>query len=71
MMTKLETEKIYTEYKEKVEKDIFRERLPIKHDAEDLVSSVFLKVYHNIDSFDNSKGFNFNMDIFNYKKHRD
>lgn len=53
-MTKLETEKIYTEYKEKVERYISG-KITDKHDAEDLVSSVFLKVYHNIDSFDNSK----------------
>ncbi len=54
MMTKLEAEKIYTEYKEKVERYISG-KVENSHDAEDLVSAVFLKVYHNIESFDNLK----------------
>ena len=53
-MNKLETEKIYTEYKEKVKRYISG-KVKNSQDVEDLISSVFLKVYNNIESFDNLK----------------
>lgn len=53
-MTKVETEKIYAEYKEKVERYISG-KVRNSCDAEDLVSSVFLKVYGSKDSFDERK----------------
>ncbi len=53
-MTKLEAEKIYVEYKEKVERYISA-KVKNRYDVEDLVSSVFLKVYRSKESFDNRK----------------
>ena len=53
-MTELQKEEIYVNYKSKVEGYISA-RISDKHDVEDVVSSVFVKVYHNIDDFDSKK----------------
>ncbi|MCD8154564.1 MAG: sigma-70 family RNA polymerase sigma factor [Clostridiales bacterium] len=47
-------ENLYTEYHPKVQAYI-GSRVKNVHDAEDLVSQVFLKVYHNLESFDSRK----------------
>lgn len=51
MMTEPEKERIYLEYRGRVAAYIGG-RIRDKHTAEDLVSSVFLKVYSKLDSFD-------------------
>ena len=53
-MTELQKEEIYVNYKTKVEGYI-SSKINDKHDVEDVVSSVFVKVYHNIDAFDSKK----------------
>lgn len=53
-MTELQKEEIYVNYKPKVEGYI-SSRISDNHDVEDVVSSVFVKIYHNIDAFDNKK----------------
>ncbi|MCD7867228.1 MAG: sigma-70 family RNA polymerase sigma factor [Clostridiales bacterium] len=47
-------ENLYIEYHPKVQAYI-GSRVKNVHDAEDLVSQVFLKVYHNLESFDSRK----------------
>ena len=53
-MTEGLRERIYLEYREKVAAYV-GSRVSDGHTAEDLVSSVFLKVYQNLDSFDESR----------------
>lgn len=52
--TTADMEKIYAEYHEKVLHYI-AQKVPNPHDAEDLVSCVFLKVYQKLDAFDGEK----------------
>lgn len=47
-------EQIYIEYVDKVRRYV-EWKIQNRHDAEDLVSSVFVKVYQNIKSFDEKK----------------
>ena len=47
-------EEIYIAYKDKVSSYV-RSRVVNVHEAEDIVSSVFLKVYQKLDTFDNSQ----------------
>ena len=49
-----EKEKLYTEYRDKVMGYIFG-KLQNRHDSEDLVSEVFLKVCEKYDCFDQSR----------------
>ena len=53
-MTEGQRERVYLEYREKVAAYV-GSRVSDVHTAEDLVSSVFLKVYQNLDSFDESR----------------
>lgn len=53
-MNEMKIDEIYIDYKDKVERYIFG-KVNNVHDAEDLVSSVFYKIYHNIDTFNNEK----------------
>lgn len=53
-MADMSREKIYTAYKEKVFRYI-RGKVQNLHDAEDLTSSVFLKILSNLDTFDERK----------------
>ncbi|MDD6488274.1 MAG: sigma-70 family RNA polymerase sigma factor [Clostridia bacterium] len=52
--TTADMEKIYSEYHEKVLHYI-TQKVPNPHDAEDLVSCVFLKVYQKLETFDGNK----------------
>lgn len=52
--TTADMEKIYTEYHEKVAHYI-AQKVPNPHDAEDLVSCVFVKVHQKLDTFDSGK----------------
>ncbi|MBR3953155.1 MAG: sigma-70 family RNA polymerase sigma factor [Oscillospiraceae bacterium] len=45
---------LYLDYKDKVTAYV-RSRIENKYDVEDIVSTVFLKIYQKIDSFDESK----------------
>ena len=47
-------DKVYTEYKEKVMRYMLK-KVQNPHDAEDLTSEVFLKVFKSIESFDENK----------------
>ncbi len=47
-------EEIYLEYQEKVLRYV-RGKISNPHDAEDLVSGIFTKIYENLDRFDQSK----------------
>ncbi len=53
-MTELQKEEIYVNYKNKVEGYVSA-KITDKHDVEDVVSAVFVKVCHNIDAFDSKK----------------
>lgn len=53
-MTEWQRERVYLEYREKVAVYV-GSRVSDVHTAEDLVSCVFLKVYQNLDSFDESR----------------
>ena len=45
---------VYLDYKDKITAYV-RSRIENKYDVEDIVSTVFLKIYQKIDSFDESK----------------
>lgn len=53
-VTNIDQDKVYLDYKDKVTAYV-RGKLANEHDVEDTVSTVFLKVYQRIDSFDPSK----------------
>ena len=53
-VTNIDQDKVYLDYKDKVTAYV-RGKLANEHDVEDIVSTVFLKVYQRIDSFDPSK----------------
>ena len=53
-VTNIDRDKVYLDYKDKVTAYV-RGKLANEHDVEDIVSTVFLKVYQKIDSFDESK----------------
>lgn len=53
-VTNTNQDKVYLDYKAKVTAYV-RSRIENKYDVEDIVSTVFLKVYQKIDSFDESK----------------
>ncbi len=53
-VTNTNQDKVYLDYKDKVTAYV-RSRIENKYDVEDIVSTVFLKIYQKIDSFDESK----------------
>lgn len=53
-VTSTDHDSLYRDYKEKVTAYV-RGRIESEYDVEDIVSTVFLKVYQKIDSFDESK----------------
>lgn len=53
-VTNTNQDKVYLDYKAKVTAYV-RSRIENKYDVEDIVSTVFLKIYQKIDSFDESK----------------
>ena len=53
-MNEQDTEYIYTQYRDKVF-GFVRSRVSNPNDAEDIVQSVFLKVYGNLDKFDEAR----------------
>lgn len=53
-VTNIDQDKVYLDYKDKVNAYV-RGKLANEHDVEDIVSTVFLKIYQRIDSFDPSK----------------
>lgn len=53
-VTSTDHDSLYRDYKDKVTAYV-RGKLANEHDVEDTVSTVFLKVYQKIDSFDESK----------------
>ncbi|MBR2067157.1 MAG: RNA polymerase sigma factor [Solobacterium sp.] len=54
MSERLDSEWIYTEYRDKVFSYV-RSKLNNYHDAEDLCEDIFIKIYKNIDRFDEEK----------------
>ena len=53
-VTSTNQDSLYLDYKDKVTAYV-RSRIENKYDVEDIVSTVFLKIYQKIDSFDESK----------------
>ena len=53
-VTNTDQDKLYLDYKDKVSAYV-RGKIANEHDAEDIVSAVFLKVYQKIDRFDEKK----------------
>ena len=53
-VTNTNQDKVYLDYKDKITAYV-RSRIENKYDVEDIVSTVFLKIYQKIDSFDESK----------------
>ena len=56
MIEKIGNDWIYSAYKDKVQHYI-KSRVANVHDAEDLLATVFLKIYQNINSFDEEKSY--------------
>lgn len=53
-VTSTNQDSLYLDYKDKITAYV-RSRIENKYDVEDIVSTVFLKIYQKIDSFDESK----------------
>lgn len=53
-VTSTDQDSLYLDYKDKITAYV-RSRIENKYDVEDIVSTVFLKIYQKIDSFDESK----------------
>lgn len=54
-MNTIDKDKIYEDYSSKI-KSYVNGKVHNYHDAEDLVNNIFLKIYNNINSFDEKKG---------------